>query len=133
MINGCSDFLLQNNVVYEFFSVQVHFMGVGDFEMNDLSILADPCPLPSEHIKRSLKYVILIKYQLTCFQWFLYMLIWILLCHYTLSSQREKKVYAPMTDIGDMIFDADGIYIQIRDHQLNFTDPSHSLAASQVL
>ncbi len=34
------------------------------------------------------------------------------------TAQKEKKLYAPMTDIGDVIFDSDGVYIRIKDHQV---------------
>lgn len=34
-----------------------------------------------------------------------------------------------MTDIGDIIFDSDGVYIRIKDHQVNFSDPKTQAVA----
>jgi hypothetical protein len=48
------------------------------------------------------------------------------------NSQKEKKIYAPMTDIGDIIFDSDGVYIRIKDHQVNFSDPKQAVVDEEA-
>lgn len=62
--------------------------------MNDISTLDDPCPLPPVRRQRQ-------KIQ-----------------------QKERLMYAPMSNIGQMLYDKDGVYIEIADHQVHFTDPS---------
>lgn len=70
---------------------KVHIPGVGDFHMSQLSLLDDPCPLPSsEQQKRSL-------------------------------SDKQKLLYAPLSDLGDIIYDKDAVYINIPDSQVVFS------------
>ena len=33
-------------------------------------------------------------------------------------SEREKRLFAPMADVGDMTYDQDAVYINIKDHQV---------------
>lgn len=84
----------------------VHLIGVGDFQIDKLSILPDPLPMPSQlqaegekHVRRSLK-------------------------------DKERQIYAPMTDIGDVLYDKDAVYIQIKDSRVTYT-PAHLLIADK--
>ena len=45
--------------------------------------------------------------------------------------QRDKKIYAPMTDIGETIYDADGIYLSLRPKDIQYTDVSQALDPEQ--
>jgi len=69
---------------------RIHLLGVGDFSMDDVSILPDPCPLAEQIKKRSL-------------------------------NEKERIIYAPMSDIGDMMYDKDAVYINLKDNRVNFT------------
>lgn len=72
----------------------MHIPGCGDFAIDSITTLPDPCPFAEE--KRT-------KQRL---------------------SAKERLMYAPMSNVGEMLYDKDGIYIQISEHKLNFTDPS---------
>eukprot|EP00239_Pterosperma_sp_CCMP1384_P001732 CAMPEP_0197846034 /NCGR_PEP_ID=MMETSP1438-20131217/2861_1 /TAXON_ID=1461541 /ORGANISM="Pterosperma sp., Strain CCMP1384" /LENGTH=1206 /DNA_ID=CAMNT_0043457543 /DNA_START=45 /DNA_END=3665 /DNA_ORIENTATION=+ len=61
---------------------RVHFAGVGDLEVKEITALPDPCPLPSTIKKRSL-------------------------------NEKERTIYAPMSDVGGLLYDKDAIYIDI--------------------
>eukprot|EP00002_Diphylleia_rotans_P030203 TRINITY_DN6196_c0_g1_i2.p1 TRINITY_DN6196_c0_g1~~TRINITY_DN6196_c0_g1_i2.p1 ORF type:complete len:1145 (+),score=277.20 TRINITY_DN6196_c0_g1_i2:91-3525(+) len=74
-------------------SIKVHIPGVGDFPIDKVSKLEDPCPLPSAAKKRSL-------------------------------SEKEKLLYAPMCDLGNILFDKDAMYINIPDSQVVFSKPA---------
>ncbi|XP_024524111.1 ribosome biogenesis protein bms1 [Selaginella moellendorffii] len=71
-------------------TMKVHIAGVGDCSMSAVTLLPDPCPLPSAAKKRGLR-------------------------------EKEKLLYAPMADVGDMLYDKDAVYINISDHQLQFS------------
>jgi ribosome biogenesis protein BMS1 len=66
---------------------KVHIPGAGDFEVNDVSALGDPCPLPDTQ-RKSL-------------------------------SQKNRLIYAPMSDVGGVMYDKDAIYIHVPG---NFTN-----------
>ena len=66
----------------------VHFMGVGDYSINSLSVLKDPIPLTQT--KRKL-------------------------------NEKDKLIYAPLADLGDIVYDKDAIYMDIKPNQINFT------------
>lgn len=62
---------------------KVHVIGVGDFEMADLSPLPDPCPvLDGEGAGRTL-------------------------------NRKDTKLYAPLSNVGNVSFDEDAVYIDI--------------------
>lgn len=75
---------------------KMHLLGVGDFDINSVECLEDPCPLEQKGKRQRI-------------------------------SQKDKKLYAPMADIGDMMYDKDAVYININDRKVNFTDPSQQL------
>ncbi|KAI9095924.1 hypothetical protein DFS34DRAFT_625358 [Phlyctochytrium arcticum] len=62
-------------------STKVHVPGVGDFGIENLSSLPDPCPLP-EKVRRSL-------------------------------SDKQTLLYAPMSDVGGILYDKDAVYIKV--------------------
>jgi ribosome biogenesis protein BMS1 len=37
--------------------------------------------------------------------------------------EKEKLLYAPMSDVGDMLYDKDAVYININDHQVTYSQP----------
>jgi len=38
-------------------------------------------------------------------------------------DERERLLYAPMSDVGRLLYDKDVMYVNIADHTVNFTDP----------
>jgi len=63
-------------------STKVHIPGCGDFGLEELTALPDPCPLPSQEKKRTL-------------------------------NEKDKLLYAPMSDIGNVAYDNDVVYIHL--------------------
>ena len=63
---------------------RMHLAGVGDFTIQELDPLPDPCPLPETVKKRGL-------------------------------SEKEKLLYAPMANVGGLLYDKDAVYIDIPD------------------
>ncbi|KAJ1985733.1 Glycoside hydrolase 2 (Mannanase, beta-galactosidase) [Dimargaris cristalligena] len=62
-------------------NARVHLPGVGDFSLDDVSMLNDPCPLPEKQRK-------------------------------TLGT-KQKLIYAPMADVGGLMYDKDAVYINV--------------------
>lgn len=75
-------------------NMKVHVPGCGDFGLEEITALEDPCPLPSKERKRTL-------------------------------SEKEKLLYAPMSDIGNVAYDNDVVYI-------NLHHPSAAAAALET-
>ncbi|XP_054812121.1 ribosome biogenesis protein bms1 [Prosopis cineraria] len=69
---------------------KVHIAGVGDHCLAGITLLPDPCPLPSAAKKKGLR-------------------------------DREKLFYAPMSGLGDLLYDKDAVYININDHFVQFS------------
>lgn len=67
-----------------------HIAGVGDFRVNEISAMPDPCPLPGQAKKRSL-------------------------------NERERLIYAPMSDVGGLLFDKDAMYVEIPDWKVQYS------------
>ena len=65
-------------------SQQIHIPGAGDFKIDNVSSLPDPCPLPEsdKKYKRSI-------------------------------SEKHRLIYAPMSDLAGIIYDKDAIYIDM--------------------
>jgi hypothetical protein len=36
-------------------------------------------------------------------------------------SERERRLFAPMADVGEMVYDEDAVYINIKDHLVCFS------------
>ncbi|KAJ9458753.1 Ribosome biogenesis protein bms1 [Diplonema papillatum] len=64
---------------------RVHIPGVGDFSIAETDRLDDPCALPQKGNKRSGRHL----------------------------SEKDKRLYAPMADVGGLIYDADAIYVKV--------------------
>jgi ribosome biogenesis protein BMS1 len=62
-------------------TTKVHIPGVGDHNISDISILADPCPIPDKARK--------------------------------MLNEQHKLLYAPMSDVGGILYDKDAIYVNI--------------------
>lgn len=67
--------------------MKVHIPGAGDFAIEDMTQLSDPCPLPEKEKRR--------------------------------LAGKEKLIYSPMGDIGNLVYDGDAMYINIPDHQVS--------------
>ena len=72
---------------------KAHIAGVGDYDIEDITMLPDPCPLPSQLKKRSL-------------------------------NDRERLVYAPMSDVGGLLFDRDAMYVDIPEWKMQYSKPT---------
>ena len=72
----------------------VHVAGVGDMQISDLTQLPDPCPLPSSDKKQRK------------------------------LDERSKLLYAPMSDVGGLLYDKDAVYISMDDRVVNFSKRS---------
>ncbi|CAH8391677.1 unnamed protein product [Eruca vesicaria subsp. sativa] len=70
--------------------MKVHIAGVGDYSLAGVTVLPDPCPLPSAAKKKGLR-------------------------------DREKLLHAPMSGIGDLLYDKDAVYININDHLVQYS------------
>ncbi|KDO24224.1 hypothetical protein SPRG_09858 [Saprolegnia parasitica CBS 223.65] len=65
--------------------MKVHVAGAGDFYMESVTSLPDPCPLPSKSSDKVKKHL----------------------------SQKDIMLYAPMSDVGNIMFDKDAVYINL--------------------
>ncbi|OQR91640.1 ribosome biogenesis protein BMS1 [Achlya hypogyna] len=65
--------------------MKVHVAGAGDFFMESVTSLPDPCPLPSKNSEKVKKHL----------------------------SQKDIMLYAPMSDVGNIMFDKDAVYINL--------------------
>lgn len=72
-------------------TMKVHLIGAGDYYMHSITALEDPCPLPGQTERTTLK------------------------------SSKEAFLYAPLSNIGRVRMENDGMYIEIKD--INYTKP----------
>ncbi|CAI9757098.1 unnamed protein product [Fraxinus pennsylvanica] len=79
---------------------KVHIAGVGDYRLDDITALADPCPLPSAAKKKGLR-------------------------------DKEKLFYAPMSGIGDLLYDKDAVYITIKDDFVQYSKDEVDASGTQ--
>uniref|UniRef100_A0A6B2KX28 Bms1-type G domain-containing protein n=1 Tax=Arcella intermedia TaxID=1963864 RepID=A0A6B2KX28_9EUKA len=73
---------------------KIHLPGCGDFSMKDVSTLLDPCPFPPERGQRQR------------------------------LREKDKLLYAPMSNVGELFFDRDAVYIDMDPNHVRFTDKS---------
>lgn len=66
-------------------TTRVHIPGVGDLGINSISLLGDPCPLPTAESEKKRK----------------------------LSEKKKLLVHAPMSDVGGVLYDKDAVYINV--------------------
>ncbi|EFI27230.1 GTP binding protein [Coprinopsis cinerea okayama7 len=64
---------------------KVHIPGVGDLEMKNVTVLGDPCPLPTEESEKRRK----------------------------LSEKKKLLIHAPMSDVGGVMYDKDAVWINV--------------------
>ncbi|KAJ1927284.1 Glycoside hydrolase 2 (Mannanase, beta-galactosidase) [Tieghemiomyces parasiticus] len=62
-------------------NTRVHIPGAGDYTVETVAMLNDPCPLPDK-VRKSL-------------------------------SGKQKLIYAPMSDVGGVMYDKDAVYINV--------------------
>jgi hypothetical protein len=48
-------------------------------------------------------------------------------------DDRQRLLYAPMSDVGRLLYDKDAMYVNIADHTVNFTQPEEGGAAAQAV
>jgi ribosome biogenesis protein BMS1 len=59
----------------------------------DLTMVNDPCPLNRKLLENSKRSL----------------------------SEKDKQLYAPMSDVGEVVYDKDAVYINIKDNRVNFS------------
>lgn len=64
---------------------KVHIPGVGDLDMENVTVLGDPCPLPTAESEKRRK----------------------------LSEKKKLLIHAPMSDVGGVIYDKDAVYVNV--------------------
>ncbi|KAF8802091.1 GTP binding protein [Phlegmacium glaucopus] len=64
---------------------KVHIPGVGDLDMNTITILGDPCPLPTAESEKKRK----------------------------LSEKKKLLIHAPMSDVGGVMYDKDAVWVNV--------------------
>lgn len=84
-------------------NTMIHIPGAGDYLVEDLMPLEDPVPLPeTDPEKRKMRRSL---------------------------NQKETLLYAPMSNVGGVMFDHDAMYINV--HKVHFTRPD-MLAAGEI-
>jgi len=83
----------------------VHIAGVGDFAVDNLQVIADPLPTAQPEFTTADGKKIRRS-----------------------LKEKDRQIYAPMADIGNVVFDKDAVYITIKDSKLTYT-PSELLVA----
>jgi ribosome biogenesis protein BMS1 len=66
-------------------STKIHIPGIGDLEMDNVSVLGDPCPLPTMESEKRRK----------------------------LSEKSKLAVWAPMSDVGGVSYDKDAVWVNV--------------------
>ncbi|KAJ2914727.1 hypothetical protein MD484_g5682, partial [Candolleomyces efflorescens] len=64
---------------------KVHIPGVGDLTMKSVTVLGDPCPLPTAESEKRRK----------------------------LSEKKKLLIHAPMSDVGGVMYDKDAVWINV--------------------
>ena len=62
----------------------MHVPGVGDLAIKSLTVLADPCPLPTTESEKKRR-----------------------------LAEKHRTLHAPMSDVGGVSFDKDAVYINV--------------------
>ncbi|KAG3026906.1 Ribosome biogenesis protein [Phytophthora cactorum] len=77
--------------------MKMHIAGAGDFFMDSVTAMPDPCNMPSS--KKGADGTVKKKH----------------------LTQKDTLLYAPMSDVGNIMYDKDAMYINLS--QLNYTNP----------
>ncbi|KAF8158573.1 GTP binding protein [Crassisporium funariophilum] len=64
---------------------KVHIPGVGDLDMKSVTVLGDPCPLPTADSEKRRK----------------------------LSEKKKLLIHAPMSDVGGVMYDKDAVWVNV--------------------
>ena len=82
----------------------LHIPGAGDYSISNISVLPDPCPLPDSERQKK-----------------------------TLAD-RNRLVYAPMSDISGIVYDRDAVYIDMpsKKKEEDLEDDSHHQNMSEL-
>lgn len=83
--------------------MKVHIAGAGDFFMDSITSMDDPCPLPTAGEFKEKKHL----------------------------SQKEIMLYAPMSDVGSIMYDQDAMYINLST--VNYTKQSDASSKGTLL
>lgn len=65
--------------------MKVHIPGVGDLDMASVTVLGDPCPLPTADSEKRRK----------------------------LSEKKKLLIHAPMSDVGGVMYDKDAVWVNV--------------------
>lgn len=65
-------------------STKVHVPGAGDLDIKSITLLSDPCPLPTADSEKRRK-----------------------------LAEKQKLIHAPMSDVGGILYDKDAVYINV--------------------
>ncbi|KAG8835148.1 Glycoside hydrolase 2 (Mannanase, beta-galactosidase) [Serendipita sp. 399] len=65
-------------------STKVHVPGAGDLDIRSITLLADPCPLPTAESEKRRR-----------------------------LAEKHKLIHAPMSDVGGIMYDKDAVYITV--------------------
>ena len=99
-------------------NLKVCVAGAGDYRVKSVKSLPDPCPLPDKTKARKVG----IRNRPTVGGLYPYpqppLTAVLLLLQ---LGEKQKLLYAPMSDIGDIIMDADAMYIEIPDAHVRFS------------
>ncbi|KAH7647247.1 BMS1 like GTpase involved in ribosome biogenesis [Cryptosporidium bovis] len=76
----------------------IHIPGLGDYIINDIDEFNDPCPLPESSIKKKGTNAGL-----------------------RILKSKERNIYAPYCDVGNVQIDSNSMYIHIPNNAVNFT------------
>ena len=76
---------------------KVHIPGVGDFTISQVTGLTDPCPTPAAVARERVTEEGKVKRRSL--------------------SDKQKLIYAPMSDVGGIMFDKDAVYITVPEKQ----------------
>lgn len=77
----------------------VHFVGVDDLQLEDFELVEDPVPLASAGDKSKPRTL----------------------------KEKDRVLYAPMADVGDISYDRDAVYITMKGRNITFSDPKDIL------
>lgn len=92
---------------------RIHLPGCGDFVVNDVTLLPDPCPLSTSGEELAKKKSL---------------------------DEREKTIYAPFSGVGGIVYDKDAVYIDLggsHHHKANkrnenLSEPSNEMVATMI-
>lgn len=79
-------------------NARVHVPGIGDLEVSQIESLPDPCPTPQFEQAQEKAGIIKKRKRL---------------------DQKQKVIYAPMSDVGGVLMDKDAVYIDVKSNNFD--------------